>query len=608
MDWSNNAVSSTTSPEATMQLSPAQKQQQDSNQPTTSVRICDLKVPPLFNSLQMSLKEKRDSAAAQVSNANLVSSTDDANAQNQIKESETIADQTQKPSEQPNVTCSPDSSTVPKEQLAPSTSKVVGGVGSNEPPKSSEAVVASKTGIASRPDVDSVKSAKMSKAKKLKQNALKSSASKTGMTSLFQSQGAKRRKRVLIEDDDDSGEFIRAEDEKGRPKWFSSKQYADNDSRDDSDSDNESDSEIYSPITIIDPAVVVDSFTYSYFNKYSITVANNISIGALAPFMHRFDFTEVSGNKVKFTKALTDPIVGVAGSDQIVAVACADDTVLVFDHTGYMLNEPLLVDASIAQIECRNNFVMIVTCEVTVSVFDAKQGSSVVMNCQLTNLFKSAEVKLKKAFLAEDGTPIVVTTAMKAYRYNSKCKSWVVTQLPKWSHAKRLNRSLNLASAAGDSTEGSLLLKLADFCSENPVRDAALQTAVEKVRNDPAACEPIERLTHNSAWVYCELQEKVAIHEKSAVCYKKWFLETITELSWLQNETALRARLDRLVENVIPTLSLCDQNSDNQANQDPIDELGLNRVELLNEVLEIIGRNANNQKIFSEYRQIVKQL
>ena len=581
-EGNSSVVTSTTSPESSP-ISPEQRAQKQ-------ISVQDLKLGS-FRSLQSDVKNKDQNTGS----TTLAMESLDPAVHTTASEAQVL------------------SSNVIRANVSPDSSTVAADKPSAVPDKGISAIYQAKSPLT---DVDSsVKSAKMTKAKKLKQNALKMSNSK-GATTLFQSQGAKKKKRrVILEDDDDESGLTAY---RMRPnEMYGSRMYGDGDASDiDAEDKDCSDDEVYSPVEVIDPAKVLDAFTVNH-SHFEVTVTNNVSIGPMAPSMHMLNFKYSTNEETdKFTKCLTDPIVCACVSEELVVVACADDTVHVYDHNGNILEMPFVVDASIAQLKCNGHMVMVLTCEVTVSVFDMRRMKSVLWNYQLTNLFRAADVKLKLAFLSENGTPFIVTTAHKAYMFHAGFNGWVLAQPPRWSLAKRGTTSQTPAvgGSSGSSsshTQTGVMSLLEDLCSDNRMKDNSLAEAVDRTRrNDPGTCSAVENMVHYSTWQYSDIQQKLAMNIASGPDVKKWLLGVISELSWIGNEDALRAKLDELLDNVgLPSVAACFMTSSQvESSRDPIERLGLNRRQLLHEALDIVAKNVKNQKIFSEYNQILKQL
>ena len=595
-EFSSNAVSSTTSPGLP---STSRNVPMECESPIEEVDINSLQVTT-FSSYQKSAKvgSSKQVATTAPTETSMTSPKDDAIANNDVAVlgQETRNDVRSVVSNE-NVAVSPDSSTVVTEK-APNLETCASVTNT-----ASAAVISTEA----HTDLEKAKNQTLvdkisgkQVIKKLAKVANLKNASEH--RSLFQSQGlsaAKKRKRaVVFDDDDEEGNVLDGLLENGEKltkkgwKYYQSRNNIDDEyTEDDEESEiAKNENERYSPVEVLEPCSVKSSFTVSEHGCI-LNVSNNVDLGHSAPLLHRVEYR---GTCQIFSMTFTSPVVAVTCSKQLLVIACADCTIHVHDHSGKLLMLPFVTDAKIAKLCCEKEVVMSITCEVTVSVWNMSKKSSLLVNYQLTALFQSSSVHLKAAYLTDSGQPIVVTTELKAYSFNSDFQTWVLIHEPRWSFAR--NVSLQL--------ESGLMKDITDLCSDG-ARDCSLLNAVNKARSfDPSVVAEAEKVTQEMNWKHCQMEEQFALSLGLASEFKKWFLKCATELGYLGYEEALRKKLDSLVGNVTPELS--DNNPFSEP--DSISRLGLNKTELLRETLAIIAKNVSTQKIFSEYNQILKHL
>lgn len=590
-EFSSNAVSSTTSPgsPSTVVNTPM-----ECDSPIVEVDINSLQLTT-FASYQKSGKTDLKQISTTLPDDSAVSQKNDPINNRVVIQSHENQNVISRVSNE-NIAVSPDSSTVvtekvPNQEVSTSDVNAVQSV----------PVVSADAGL----ELDKSKGQTVidKSGKQSKKNKLANAKNSSEHRSLFQSQGmtaAKKRKRVVVFDDDDEDGALegQAEGSEKLPKkgW---KYYQSNNFIDDEYTEDEEESESgrnenerYSPVEVLDACSIRSTFTVTE-HGFTLNVSNNVDLGHSAPLLHRVEYRKAGTDAPSFSMTFTSPVVAVTCSSRLLVMACADCTIHVHDHSGNLLMLPFITDAKIAKLCCEKEVVMAITCEVTVSVWDMAKRSSLLVNYQLTSLFQSSSVHLKAAYLTNSGQPIVVTTELKAYSFNSDFQTWVLIHEPKWSFA----RSVSLHSDSG------LMKEVADLCSDG-ARDCSLLNAVNKARNfDPSAVAEAEKVTQEMNWKHCQMEEQFALSLGLASEFKKWFLKCVTELGYLGYEEALRKKLDDLVGNVTPELR-----DESPSEPDYISRLGLNKTELLRETLAIIAKNVTTQKIFSEYNQILKHI
>ena len=349
-------------------------------------------------------------------------------------------------------------------------------------------------------------------------------------------------------------------------------------------------------VQVLEPSHLMNSFCVVE-NGCELSVLNNVELGLSEPlFTHRVEFRKLE-EASSLTMAFTSPVVAASCSNQLIAIACADFTVHVHDCSGSLVMMPFVISATCVQIHCRDQVVMIVTVEMTVSAWNMQKKCAIMVNYQLASLFQSSSVYLKAAYISEADELIVVDSDLKTYAFNSDYKTWVLVREPSWGFADFvLPNSAPLTSG--------VIHESCSFSINEATGSANMCGADNKLRSiDPSVHSVAQSITQQISWKHCQMEEKMALDLGLASEFEEWFLKCATKLGFVGLEEDLRRKLDELVIDESP-----DTNREEFPEPDFVSKLGLNRTELLRNTLNNLEKNLHTQEVCNVYNNILKHL
>ncbi|NXB33404.1 HIRA protein, partial [Eulacestoma nigropectus] len=301
------------------------------------------------------------------------------------------------------------------------------------------------------------------------------------------------------------------------------------------------------------------------------------------------EMTTVGGSKLSRLKCnregkewetvLTSRILAAAGSCEIVTVACEKRTLSVFSACGRRLLPPIILNTPISTLHCTGSCIMALTTAATLSVWDVHKQTAIVRDESLQTIFSGSDATVSQILLTQHGIPVMSMSDGKAYCFNPSLSTW------------------NLVSDKQDS-----LAQCADFRTSLPSQEAMLCSgplAVIQGRtsNSGRQAARLFSMPHlvqqETTLAYLENQIAAALILQSSHEYHHWLL---IYARYLVNE-GFEYRLRELCKDLLGPVHY------SAGSQWESTVMGLQKRELLKELLPVIGQNLRFQRLFTEYQE-----
>lgn len=324
------------------------------------------------------------------------------------------------------------------------------------------------------------------------------------------------------------------------------------------------------------------SFTHQVSVEPSmyLEVENEVSLVAGA----RLSQLRCSRDGREWDSLLPSRIVSVAGSLEVVVVACEDRMLSAFSACGRRLIPSIQLPAPVSTLHCAGWFVMALTAVGTLSVWDVQKQMAVVKNESLNTILAGTLTNVTQSLLTQQGVPVIGLSNGKSYCFCSSMGTW------------------NLIADKQDS-----LLQCADFRSCLNPQDSQGSTgplALMQGRNISAGrlasrlSSTPHHLQQGMTLGFLENQLAAALALASGPEYHYWLL---VYTRFLVNE-GYEQRLRELCKDLLGPV-----HKSTGSSWEPM-ILGLRKRELLHEVLPVIGQNLRFQRLFTEYQDQLELL
>ncbi|NWV57631.1 HIRA protein, partial [Daphoenositta chrysoptera] len=301
------------------------------------------------------------------------------------------------------------------------------------------------------------------------------------------------------------------------------------------------------------------------------------------------EMTTVGGSKLSRLKCnregkewetvLTSRILAAAGSCEMWTVACEKRTLSVFSACGRRLLPPIILNTPISTLHCTGSCIMALTTAATLSVWDVHKQTAIVRDESLQTIFSGSDATVSQILLTQHGIPVMSMSDGKAYCFNPSLSTW------------------NLVSDKQDS-----LAQCADFRTSLPSQEAMLCSgplAVIQGRtsNSGRQAARLFSMPHlvqqETTLAYLENQIAAALILQSSHEYHHWLL---IYARYLVNE-GFEYRLRELCKDLLGPVHY------SAGSQWESTVMGLQKRELLKELLPVIGQNLRFQRLFTEYQE-----
>lgn len=309
-----------------------------------------------------------------------------------------------------------------------------------------------------------------------------------------------------------------------------------------------------------------------------MTVETENGMAALSGQLHRCRC--VRAGQVLWEQLLTSRIISVAGSRNFTCVACEDRTVTVFSAKGKRIWPPLLLASQAAVIKCTGHFVMVVTTQGYLFIWNVSSGQVIVQNQPLTAIMSGAD-KIVSSTLTTEGVCLITVSSGKSYSFAAEVGCWMVVS----DRDDRLQMCSDHHRCVPPKVHATGPLAAVQGGSR-PNHQAS------RVFQADASMQQISTVSH------LENQMAASLALKSASEYRFWLETYLRYLAQEGLEKQLRAVCDDLLG---PVYSGRSGVGDGTSWQPAV--LGLDKREFLRRILPTIGANLRWQRLYTEYQE-----
>ncbi|UXI15073.1 NADH dehydrogenase complex I [Sarcoptes scabiei] len=299
-------------------------------------------------------------------------------------------------------------------------------------------------------------------------------------------------------------------------------------------------------------------------------------------------------NQLLWNIMLSNPIMGIVGSEEIVVCYCDDNTIHVFNLSeGKRLFLPILLEIQIARMIAANRiYLLLITCSAKLWLWDFSVPKVLIRGASLVPLLTdpktSEQLSIQNASVSSTSKAIVTVSSGRTYIYDDDFQSWCLLN----DLHDPLNSCTDLRPCAINSIKHlSSFTKfpsrfLINFFASNP------------------------QLTRQSVISFIEKQIEVSRLLGSANEYRFWILSLVQHLVSIHTagstniENRLRTVCTNLLGNRFP-LSKSRRFSRSHSNSLKNDFENLDKHELLREVLSILTSNLGLQRLYSEFKDLL---
>jgi protein HIRA/HIR1 len=319
------------------------------------------------------------------------------------------------------------------------------------------------------------------------------------------------------------------------------------------------------------------------FNHHEIEAENKMSGSVLNALRLKCSDPESKIWEVVFTSKIT----AVTSSDSQTAVACDDNSISVFvTETGRRLHPPIAVDAPAALLLNTDVFLLVITTNAHMYLWDMVKRQSLLRQESLLPLFcegnaLKSDLQITTCSISDCGTPVVTMSNKKSYAYDLRMSCWSVIADP---------------------------CDLTHVCSDiRQPRDArhdpgtfplaSLQHVHRSARTTSSVFQSNSSLHASATISLLDQQLASAFVLGSATEYKFWLMSLTQALTDASREDRLRELCTFLLGPVYGTASPADSQI-----------LGLDKRQLLNDVLVIMTSNMRLQRLYSEIKDQLNEM
>ncbi|XP_041348159.1 protein HIRA-like isoform X2 [Gigantopelta aegis] len=310
-------------------------------------------------------------------------------------------------------------------------------------------------------------------------------------------------------------------------------------------------------------------------NSLVLEVENNIQAGSLT--IHRVKCSK--GGDVVWEQVFSSKINIINGSSFLTCVACENNTLSIFSEGGRKVLPSLMLNSKISVLECKNHYVMAITQKGSLYVWNMHTVHAVITN-ECLSCIMSANDKLEKATLTSEGIPVVSLSNKKSFTFSSDIGSWLLIN--------DKTDCLQTCSAHQSCLPDNLTDKLSGPLSSLQSKDDRPGYQASRVSGSSPSLQKTSTVSH------LETQVAVCLGLKSSSEYQFWLLTYVRYLVQEGFESKLREVCDDLLGPLY-------RSKKSISWQDNI--LGINKRDLLKQILPIIGANLRWQRLYTEYQE-----
>ncbi|XP_067127608.1 protein HIRA [Centruroides vittatus] len=279
---------------------------------------------------------------------------------------------------------------------------------------------------------------------------------------------------------------------------------------------------------------------------------------------------------------LTSRGAAISGSKYLACIVCEDSTLSVFTTMGRRLYSPIILSSSPSRLACNDYFVMVITSRASVSVWDMQHLKVMVKDELLLPIMQGGptDITICSTCLTVGGAPMITLSTGKSYIFSSEMSSWMLVS----DSTDIIQHCSNHQSCMPvQDTSNSTLFPLASLQRQI---HRSTKIACTLFRGNPNM-QKLGTLSHLDT----QLTSSLSLHSPKE--YHFWLLTLVRYLTQEGLESRLRDICDMLLGPVIQTAK--------SAQWDPY-ILGMNKRDLLREILPVVGSNLRLQRLFTEYK------
>ncbi|ESO91621.1 hypothetical protein LOTGIDRAFT_206663 [Lottia gigantea] len=311
-------------------------------------------------------------------------------------------------------------------------------------------------------------------------------------------------------------------------------------------------------------------------NSISLEVENNVQCGLVT--VHKLRL--VKDSETSWEQILTSPINNMAASRCVACVSCEDSSVSIFSFGGRRLFPSLVLNSKISYLHCSSYFVMAITQKGSLHVWNMQNKMATINNENIASII-NGNIEVDTVKITSEGLPVITLSNSKSYSYHTDLKSWVL-----------IHENINNVIQCSDYQYCKLSSQITGPLISLQKSHNRAGMLASRTSSSATSVQQTATVSH------LENQVAVCLGLKSQDEYKFWFLSYVRYLVQEGFEVKLREVCDDLLGPVIK----------NKSTSWNAHILGLDKHELLKEILPIIGSNLRWQRLYTEYQEQLDSL
>jgi len=277
----------------------------------------------------------------------------------------------------------------------------------------------------------------------------------------------------------------------------------------------------------------------------------------------------------------------VVHSDEMVCISCEDNTIHVFNlQTGNRLKTPFLVSSSISKLACFKYKLLVITVKAELWLWNLEIQKVIVKNVSLVpllhNNFNQSEISITNYCITSNGLPLITLSTGKTYVYDLDMETWHLLS----NNQDLLNYSCDYKQKIVNGSE----------IAEYPL--SLIQSQQRFLRQIHNVFVTNRSLQSKATLSYIDQQLASSIQLSSSKEYRYWL---IVLAQFLANE-GLEERFRELCEYLLGPIFASSSSEWSST------ILGIDKRELLKEVLVIATSNLKLQRIYTEFKEQLDQV
>lgn len=355
---------------------------------------------------------------------------------------------------------------------------------------------------------------------------------------------------------------------------------------------------------------------------------------------------------------ISNRISSVIATQTYAITSCVDNSIHIFDmNSGIRLRPPLVLDSGVAHIAAQKGHLLVITTNANVWLWDLLRNKSKMKNESISSLLTSpigmnektqnqksqsksdkpgktstdndnnvqsqSDIEVTSCSLTEFLQPLILLSNSKAYLYDFELSCWSLISdsrdsITRWSSYKpSLNAMKRYWNGKQVTFEDSRSLK-----KHLPLTSLQSQHAFDIKRlANTAGKGGSECLQIKATRSYLDQQLASAYSLRSPHEYQYWLIQSVQHYI----DTGSETRLKEICSRLLSSSSSFGLNGDEGCKRDGSDNypilnteahkvynesnneiLGINKKDLLREILTIISKDLRYQRIYSEYKQLLE--